>query len=159
MACAQIQDTTAYDSINAVKLTDFDSTWTHQNVRQNVPAIIDSLKANGIIVTEGDLSTWVTTVPDEDTNYVCFTTKLSSEIFYSDQVIVLGLMNIQGEISNPADISMPQETIGGCMDEESSPIIKTRLEFASPDEDYLLYIINQEQTTSTTIILSILNGN
>jgi hypothetical protein len=154
-ACVQIQDT-LYNSVTAVKLTNFDSTWTHENVPQNVPTIIDSLKANGIIVSEDDLSTWVTTIGEEDTNYVCFKTNLSSEIFYSDQVIGLKLMDSEGEFRSIASISMPLETVGGCLNEDGNPLIKTRIEYTSPNDDYLLYIINSEQTTSTTIILSII---
>lgn len=157
-ACAQIQDT-LYNSVTAVKLTDFDSTWTHENVPQNVPAIIDSLKANGIIVSENDLSTWVTTIEVEDTNYVCFQTNLSSVTFYSDQVIGLKIMDTQGDFRSVSNISMPLETVGGCLNEDGNPQILTRIGYTTPDDEYLLYIINQEQTTSITIILSILQAN
>lgn len=154
-ACAQIQDT-LYNSVSAVKLTDFDSTWTHDNVQQNVPAIIDSLKANGIVVSEDDLSTWITTVAVEDTNYVCFSTNLTSVTFYSDQIIKFQLLDTDGEINRVTSLAMPLETVGGCINDDGNPIVKTRLEYASPDDDYLLYIINQEQTIGKTIILSIL---
>lgn len=154
-ACAQIQDT-LYNSVTAVQLTDFNSSWSHENVPDNVPAIIDTLKANGIVVSEGDLSTWITTVEEEDTNYVCFQTNLSSEIFYSDQVIGLKLMDTNGEFRNLSKISMPLETVGGCLNESGNPQILNRLGYTTPDDEYLLYIINQEQTTSATIILSIL---
>ena len=157
-ACVQIQDT-VFNTVTAVNLADFDSTWTHENVPQNVPAIIDSLKANGIVVSEGDLSTWVTTVKLEDTSYVCFQTNLSSEIFYSDQVIWLKLMDTQGEFRDVASISMPPETIGGCLNEQGNPQIKTRIVYTSPEDEYLLYVINQEQTTSQTIVLSIQKDN
>ncbi len=157
-ACAQIQDT-LYNSVTAVILTDFDSTWTHENVPQNVSAIIDSLKANGIVLSEGDLATWITTIELEDTNYVCFQTNLSSEIFYSDLVIGLKLMDTQGEFRDVASISMPPETIGGCLNEQGNPQIKTRIGYTSPEDEYLLYVINQEQTTSQTIVLSIQKDN
>jgi hypothetical protein len=162
-ACAQIQDT-LYNSITAVKLTDFDSTWTHENVPQNVPAIIDSLKVNGIVVSEGDLSTWITTVVLEDTNYVCFQTNLSSVTFYSDQVIGLKIMDTQGEFRNLSNISMPLETVGGCLNEKGNPQIKTRLGYTTPDDEYLLYLINQEQTVADEddniiIVLSIQKNN
>jgi hypothetical protein len=157
-ACTQIQDT-VFNTVTTVNLTDFDSTWTHENVPQNVPAIIDSLKANGIVVSEGDLSTWVTTIEEEDTNYVCFQTNLSSEIFYSDQVIGLKLMDTRGEFRDVASISMPPETVGGCLNEQGNPEIRTRIGYTSPENDYLLYVINQEQTTSQTIVLSIQKDN
>ena len=166
-ACAQIQDT-LYNSVTAVKLTDFDSTWTHENVPQNVPAIIESLITNGIVVSEGDLSTWITTVKLEleDTNYVCFQTNLSSEIFYSDKDIGLKLMDVQGDFRNISSISMPLETVGGCLNEQGNPQIKTRIEYTSPDNEYLLYMINQEQTFADKdedddpiIVLSIQKNN
>jgi hypothetical protein len=156
-ACAQLQDTLLFNSVTALNLTDFDSTWTHKNVPQNVSTIIDSLKANGLVVSEGDLSTWIATVAAEDTNYVCFTTNLNSEIFYSDQVIGLKIMDTTGNFKSVTTINMPLETVGGCLNEEGLPNIKTRIGYSSPDDDYLLYIINLEQTTSTTINLSILN--
>jgi len=143
-ACAQIQDT-LYNSISAEFLHQFNGNWTHENVPQNVPAILDSLKANGIVVSEGDLSTWITTT-NEDTNYVCFQTNLSSVTLYSDQVITLKLMDEQGEFRNISSVAMPMETVGGCMTENNDPLIRTRLEYSTADDEYLLYLINQEQT-------------
>jgi len=157
-ACAQIQDT-LYNTVTGVRLTDFNPAWTHENVQPNVPSIIDSLKANGIVVSEGDLADWVDTVGDEDTNYVCFTTNLSSEVFYSDQVVGLKLMDTQGEFHDASSISMPLETVGGCLNEKGNPLIRTRIQYSSPDDDYLLYVINQETTLDSIIVLSILKSN
>lgn len=162
-ACAQLQDT-LYNSVTANVLSKFDSTWTHENVPQNVPAIIDSLKANGIVVSEGDLSTWVKTVKEEDTSYVCFQTNLNSVTLYSDQVIGLKLMDSEGKFRNVTDASMPLETVGGCMNEAGNPQIKTRISYSTPNDDYLLYIVNQEQTVADDddniiIVLSILKTN
>ena len=145
-ACMQIQDTLAYDSIAVVELTKFDTTWTNDNVPQNVPSIIDSLKANRIIVSEGDQSTWVTTLTGVDTNYVCFQTNLNSVILYADKVVRLQLMDVQGTFRNISNIAMPLETVGGCVNEEDLPQIKTRIEYSTPDDEYLLYIIIQDQT-------------
>jgi hypothetical protein len=158
-ACAQIQDT-LYNTISSVLLSSFDSTWTHENVSQNVPALLDSLIANEIVVSEGDLSTWITTVQGEDTNYVCFQTNLGSVTLYSDQVIALKLMDEQGEFVNISSVSMPMETVGGCLTDSGDPLIKTRLEYTTPNDRYLLYVINQEQTVANDdddiiIILSI----
>ena len=111
------------------------------------------------MLSEGALATWITTVKLEDTSYVCFQTNLSSEIFYSDQVIGLKLMDTQGEFRDVASISMPPETIGGCLNEQGEPLIRTRIGYTSPEDDYLLYVINQEQTTSQTIVLSIQKDN
>jgi len=157
-ACAQIQDS-LYNTVIGVRLTDFNPTWTNENVPQNVPAIIDSLKSNGIVVSEEDLADWVDTIGNEDTNYVCFTTNLSSEIFYSDQVVSLKLMNTEGHFQTATSISMPPETVGGCLDENGNPQIRTRIEYSSPDDDYLLYVINQETTLDSIIVLSIINSN
>jgi len=159
-ACAQLQDT-LYNAITTSDLTDFNPQWTDANVPQNVPAILDSLKANGIVVSNGDLSTWVTTDEDLDTNYVCFQTSLNSMVFYSDKAVTLKLMDSQGGLRSASGTSMPMETVGGCLSEEGDPQIRTRLEFSTPDEEYLLYIINQEQTflgddEEFIIILSIL---
>ena len=144
-ACAQLQDT-VYNAITTTDLTEFNPEWTDENIPQNVPAILDSLKANGIVVSDGELSTWVTTQEDLDTNYVCLQTTLNSIVFYSDKVVTLKIMDSQGELRSASNTSMPMETVGGCLDEEGNPQIKTRLEFSTPDEEYLLYMINQEQT-------------
>jgi hypothetical protein len=159
-ACAQLQDT-LFNEIATTDLTEFNPEWTDDNVPQNVPVILDSLKANGIVVSNGDLSTWVTTLEDADTNYVCLQTTLNSAVFYSDKIVTFKLMDSQGELRSASGITMPMETVGGCLTEEGDPQIRTRLEFSTPDEEYLLYIINQEQTflgedDEFIIILSIL---
>jgi hypothetical protein len=164
-ACAQIQDT-LYNSIAVKNLTDFDLTWTHENISQNVPAIIDSLKANGIVLSEGDMSTWITALDEEDTTYVCFQTNLSSPVFYSDEVIGVKLMDSQGEFVPVSKLSMPLETVGGCLTEDGNPQIRTRIGFTSPEDEYLLWIVIQEQTfaekdenAEPIIIFSIQNNN
>ena len=158
-ACAQIQDT-LYNSIAVVELTNFDSTWTTENIPDNVSEICDSLKENGIVLSEGDLSTWVTTIEGVDTSFVCFETNLNSVILYSDRVVRLKLMDDQGEFRTISSISMPMETVGGCTTEEGNPQILTRVEYSVPDNEYLMYIINEENTftsedTEYNIILSV----
>jgi hypothetical protein len=148
-ACRQIQDTLVYYSTAVRDLTEFNSTWTNENVPQNVPAIIDSLKANGIIVSDSDQSTWVGTLDDVDTNYVCLQTSLNAIKMYTDRVVRLQIMDVQGEFRNVSNIAMPLETVGGCTDEEGLPTIKTRIEYSTPDEEYLLYIIVTDQTYAT----------
>jgi hypothetical protein len=144
-ACAQIQDT-LYNAITTMKLTDFNSEWINENVPQNVPAILDSLKSNGIIVSEGDLSTWVTTIAEEDTNYACFQTNLNSAIFFSDEIVTLKLMDTQGNVLAVSNENMPMETVGGCLTENNKPQIRTRIEYSTPETEYLLWFVNQEQT-------------
>jgi hypothetical protein len=144
-ACAQIQDT-LFNSVSTVNLTTFNSTWTDENVSQNVQEIIDSLIANDIVVRKDDLSTWVTTGGALDTNYVCLLSNSNSVTLYSDRIINLKLMDAQGDFRSISSISMPLETVGGCLTETGNPLIKTRIEYSTPDEEYLFYLINEETT-------------
>lgn len=144
-ACLQIQDT-LYNSISTVDLTKFNPNWTADSVAFKVQEIIDTLKANNIVISKDDISTWVKTVGTLDTNFVCFVSNTNSITLYSERVINLRLMDTQGEFRNISSVSMPLETVGGCLTEEGTPLIRTRIEYATPDNEYLMYLINEETT-------------
>jgi hypothetical protein len=144
-ACAQIQDS-VYNSVSTVELTSFDPAWTDDNVSGNVQEIIDSLKANDIVVEKNEVATWVSVVGSLDTNYVCLISNINSVTLFSDRILRLKLMDVEGNFRSVSSVSMPLETVGGCLAESGDPLIKTRIEYATPDEDYLFYIINEETT-------------
>jgi hypothetical protein len=55
-------------------------------------------------------------------------------------------MDVEGNFRSVSSVSMPLETVGGCLTETGNPLIKTRIEYGTPDDEYLLYLINEETT-------------
>ena len=169
-ACNQLQraDSLGADTVFVQLLSDFNSAWVDSNLynAQNntyssVPAILDSLNANQIVVgkTENN-KIKLNTVAGADTNYVSLHTTAGSLTFFFDQSISINLISPAGEVTRISNQNMPLETASGCtMEDENEiqvPFIKSRYEIAVPANNSLLQLIKNEQTKSRTIHVSIL---
>lgn len=169
-ACNQLQraDSLGTDTVNVQLLSDFDPTWVDSNLYNaqnntysNVPAILDSLNANEIVVTNTDINKIkLYTIAGADTNYVSLQTTASSLTFFFDQSISINIISPAGEVTKISNQNMPLETASGCTMEDDNevqvPFIKARYEIAVPANNSLLQLIKDEQTKSRIIHVSIL---
>lgn len=169
-ACQQLQkaDSLGADTVTAVWLSDFDSTWVdsilydpNNETYSNVTEILDSLIANDISLTNTSTNKIKLYTPaDQDTNYVALQSGSASLTFFFDQSISINIINRSGEITAVSNKLMPLETASGCTkiddNEVEVPFIQARFEISVPDNPALLQLIKNEQTSSRIIHIAIL---
>jgi hypothetical protein len=169
-ACQQLQraDSLGADTVTAMLLSDFDSTWVdsliYNEVSQtysNVSDIIDSLVTNDIIVTNTSTNkVRLVTLADFDTCYFALQTSSASLTFFFGKNVSINLINAAGEITGISNRSMPLETAAGCTKLDDNdvevPFIQARLEISVPGNPSLLQVIKNEQTKARVIYVSIL---
>ena len=166
-ACQQLKiaDSLVVDSVAAVLLSSFDSTWVDSllydeatETYNNVSEIIDSLVANDIIVTNTSTSKiYLKTLAATDTNYFALQTSSASLTFFSNKSVSVNLIDQEGIITGVFNNKIPLETVAGCQyrkrkrkesvtDSIDWFLIQTRVEISVPDNVSLLQLIKNEQT-------------
>jgi hypothetical protein len=147
-------------TLQLVALTDFNASWVDSNVAANVPDILDSLTGRALVVhVTPDTAYMLKTLADEMNNYMVFAPAAGAVVFYLSESADILLMKTDGTIIKPSNQNMPLPTVSGCtvvINNSTEPKIKTRLEFNSPDEHYLLKLIKNDQTKSGDIKCSVI---
>jgi len=167
-ACQQLQkaDSLGVDSVFAVSITDFDSTWVDSviyddatNTFNNVSEILDSLIASDIELTNTTNKLKLIT-PGIDIVYLALQTNSASLTFFFDTSVSIKLISQSGIITEVSNAKMPLETAAGCTKLDDSdveiPFIIARYEINVPENISLLQVIKNEQTQSNTLHVSIL---
>jgi len=173
-ACAQLPDSIQDPNSDTLKiiaqpfkilkvnkaLTAFDTSWVDSNVTENVSVILDTLTAKGLEVKViPDTAYWLKTLAKEINSYFAFTPATGAVIFYLTESVDIILMTTDTSVVKPSNQNMPYETTSGCtviINKKTEPLIKTRLEFSTPDEHYLLKLMKNDGTKSDSIKCSVL---
>lgn len=161
IACQQFNDSSFF-KLSLVELTEFDTSWVNAQVASNVPAIIDTLLANDLVVQAGLDSAYLITRAG-DSSYVALESSISEiTVFYTDMLE----LNIYDATGAPVDFSsdkMPLETISGCRYEDvetfEGNIIKVRLEYELTGSNYLMHFSKTETSSGSDFYLTIQNSN
>lgn len=161
IACQQFNDSSFFE-LSLVELTEFDTSWTNDQVVSNIPAILDSLLAHDIVVHAGlDSAYWITRAGDS--SYVALESGISeATIFYTD-MLDLNIYDPSGSLVEFNSDQMPLETISGCRFEDvetfEGNIIKVRLEYTLPGSLYLMHFSKTETSSGSDFYLTIQNSN
>jgi hypothetical protein len=151
--CAMLSDT-IFQRISTV-------VWKHENVADSVLFILDSLKRDSLFVEEEKDTYLLETIAEEDTNYVAFVSSRNSVVFFFNRSVEMELFKEDGTIISPSDKTMPAETAADCMDltvETPTTLIRTRRAYGTPDSEYLMRLIKDEQTGSSFIRVAIVKN-
>ena len=108
--CELLQDSITVD-ISAVDLTSLNENWNNQAVFQNVPQVMDSLEANGIVLNQESTCYTVSTPGALDTAYIGIDTNLNSIVLFVNEFLRFNFVNSDGSILEPADESIDPATI------------------------------------------------
>ncbi|MBD3289139.1 hypothetical protein GF337_10070 [candidate division KSB1 bacterium] len=108
--CELLQDSITVD-ISAVDLTSFNEDWNNQAVFQNVPQVMDSLDANGIVLNQESTCYVVSTPGALDTTYIDIDTDLNSIVLFVNEFLRFNFINSDGSILEPADESFDPATV------------------------------------------------
>jgi hypothetical protein len=159
-ACQLLADSLA-DTVYTNALTNYDTSWTDDNVAQNVNQILDSLQNDNIIVKSfADLSNLIASGSAENSAYVMYQSTSGTAVFFSSQSVILSLFDEQGNLLTPSDQNISYETAGGCTylneNDVAVPLILTRLAYGLANQRYLVQLTKTDQTTSDNIYVSIL---
>ncbi len=150
-AYALLQDSMS-DTILTSPLTNFDSSWVDSTIYENVEKILDSLEANGIIVTDSDTSFTIITPKNIDTSYTYFLTQSDEVVFFFDDFVNMNIIGLNGTVLGAESKAIPLETVYDC------PEIRTRLIYRLPGSRNLVQIIKTDQTMGPTFRLVILQN-
>jgi hypothetical protein len=151
--CEMLSDT-IFQRINAAN-------WKHENVADSVSEIIDRLQADTVFVEEEKNTYLIQTDAAEDSTYFAFISSMNSVIFFYNRSVEMELFQENGTIIKPSNTTMPPETAADCINETATvptPLIKTRWEYGTPGNRYLVRIIKNEQTGSASIFLAIVKN-
>jgi len=151
-ACRLFQDSLS-DTISTSPLVDFDSSWVDSIIYENVEAVLDSLEANDIKVTDS-VSYTIVTPEDMDTNYVFYWNDITDDgvVFFFDDYLNINIVGEDGIIINEESKAIPLETVN------AYPELKTRIVYMLVEGRYLVHLVKIDLTLSDTIRAVILHN-
>jgi len=146
--------------ITAKKLTTYNETWENSIfIMSHIPAVIDSLMSDNIVVAEDETRFKITTSVNVDTNYVAFNTESKNLVVYVDDFVELNIMNESGTIIAPATNAIDMETIYYSVTPDTSQDIdcskvRVREVYNFTEDKHLIQVIKTDQIVSTKGIIN-----
>jgi hypothetical protein len=159
-ACEMLQDTLLIQ-LTTASVDIYDPAWHNNMIPQIAGEFITALINNTVSVEASD-SVFVLQTGDRDTSYCALAGTTAKQLtLYLDENLDLEIYSSSGDLLHPSNDIMPIETIGECtyVDEnKNKPLIRTRLEYSTPDAEYLIRFIKIDQTEKSVIRLAVIAG-
>jgi len=148
--------------ITARELTTYNASWENDSIMTHIPAIIDSLVADDIVVSENDQTRFkITTSVIVDTNYVALNTESKNLVIYVDDFVELHIISQGCAVITPSTNAIDMETIYYSVTPDTTQDpdldcsrVRVREVYNFTEDKHLIQVIKTDQIVSTNGIIN-----
>ncbi len=151
-ACSILQSEQA-DTLRPPTVDSINPEWTPDNAPGHATELADSLRARGLVISEGEKNHVVVPPAKADTSYLCLTVESQEITLFLSDVADVALIDLQGKVIQADRTSIPFEVAAEC------PDILARLTFSVKPGTYLLLFGMNDRTLGKPVRMTVLKGH
>lgn len=158
-ACTIISDTTL-KVINTRSLAQINNRWSYDQLADSTQTAVDTLIRRDAMVMALDSCYNFITDEAVDTSYLALSGNGNPLVIYLNDYLNIAVFDKSGNELSASDNTMAPELVGGCVEQiedKYKPLIKTRLEYQTQADNYLLRIIKIDQTEKSRFRTALVN--